>query len=92
MSGSDRLRVAIIGGGHLGKIHTRLMKANETVDLVAVAEPSPLAQQAIIDEFDVEVVSDYKKLVGEVDAVVIATPTRTHFQICLLYTSPSPRD
>ena len=81
MSGSSRLRVAVIGGGHLGKIHTRLMKANKSVDLVAVAEPSPLAQQAIIDEFDVEVVSDYKKLVGEVDAVVIATPTRTHFQI-----------
>ena len=81
MSGSSRLRVAVIGGGHLGKIHTRLMKANKAVDLVAVAEPSPLAQQAIIDEFDVEVVSDYKKLVGEVDAVVIATPTRTHFQV-----------
>ena len=81
MSGSSKLKVAVIGGGHLGKIHTRLMKANKAVDLIAVAEPSPLAQQAIIDEFDVEVVSDYKKLVGEVDAVVIATPTRTHFQI-----------
>ena len=81
MSGSSKLRVAVIGGGHLGRIHSRLMKANEAVDLVAVAEPSPLAQQAIIDEFDVEVVSDYKKLVGLVDAVVIATPTRTHFQI-----------
>ena len=78
---SSKLRVAVIGGGHLGKIHTRLMKANEAVDLVAVAEPSPLAQQAIIDEFDVEVVSDYRKLVGQVDAVVIATPTRTHFPI-----------
>ena len=81
MSGSNKLRMAVIGGGHLGRIHTRLMKANQSVDLVAVAEPSPLAQQAIIDEFDVEVVSDYKKLVGQVDAVVIATPTRTHFQI-----------
>ena len=81
MRGSSKLRVAVIGGGHLGRIHSRLMKANEAVDLIAVAEPSPLAQQAIIDEFDVEVVSDYKKLVGLVDAVVIATPTRTHFQI-----------
>ena len=81
MSSSSKLTVAVIGGGHLGKIHTRLMKTNQAVDLVAVAEPSPLAQQAIIDEFDVEVVSDYKKLVGQVDAVVIATPTRTHFEI-----------
>jgi len=81
MSGSSKLRVAVIGGGHLGRIHSRLMKANASVDLIAVAEPSPLAQQAIIDEFDVEVVSDYRKLVGLVDAVVIATPTRTHFQI-----------
>ena len=65
----------------MGKIHTRLLQANEAVDFVAVVEPSPLAQQAIIDQFDVEVVCDYQKIVDGIDAAVVATPTRFHFDI-----------
>lgn len=77
----NKLRVAVIGAGHLGKIHVRLLKQIENVELIAVAEPSPLAQQQVIDQFDVEVVSDYRKLFGKIDAAVVATPTRFHFQI-----------
>lgn len=77
----NKLKVAVIGAGHLGKIHTRLLKEIESVDLVAVAEPSPLAQQQVIDQFDVDVVSDYRKLIGQIHAAVIATPTRFHYQI-----------
>lgn len=80
-SKASKVKVAVIGGGHLGKIHTRILQANESVELVAVVEPSPLAQQAIIDQFDVEVVCDYKKIVDEIDAAVVATPTRFHFDI-----------
>ena len=77
----NKLNVAVIGAGHLGKIHTRLLREIENVELVAVAEPSPLAQQQMIDQFDVEVVSDYQKLEGRIDAAVVATPTRFHFSI-----------
>ncbi len=76
-----KLRVAVIGAGHLGRIHTRLLKTQTEVDLVAVADPSPAAQQQIIDEFGVNVVSDYRKLIEHIDAAVIATPTRMHFKI-----------
>ena len=79
-----RTRIAVIGGGHLGKIHTRLLLTQDDVDLVAVAEPSPLAQRQLIDQFDVPVVSDYRKLVGEIDAAVVATPTRLHYEIASL--------
>ncbi|MDA7918166.1 Gfo/Idh/MocA family oxidoreductase [Mariniblastus sp.] len=76
-----KLRVAVIGAGHLGRIHTRLLKTQSEIDLVAVADPSPAAQQQIIDEFGVNVVSDYRKLIDQIDAAVIATPTRMHFEI-----------
>ena len=76
-----KLRVAVIGAGHLGRIHTRLLKTQSEVDLVAVADPSPSAQQQIIDEFEVNVVSDYRKLIDQIDAAVVATPTRMHFEI-----------
>lgn len=74
-------RVAVIGAGHLGKIHTRLLKSIDRVDLVGVADPSPLAQQQVIDQFDVPVVSDYLKLMDQFDAAVVATPTRFHYEV-----------
>ena len=77
----SQLNVAVIGGGHLGKIHSRLLKQVDGVQLIGVAEPSPLAQQQILDEHDVPVVSDYRKLLSEMDAAVVATPTRFHFEI-----------
>lgn len=77
----SKIRVAVVGAGHLGKIHTRLLNSQNDVNLVAVADPSPIAQQQIIDEFGTQTVSDYQKLIGEVDAAVIATPTRMHFEI-----------
>ena len=76
-----KLRVAVVGAGHLGKIHTRLLSSQSDVDLVAVADPSPLAQRQILDEFDTRAISDYRKLIGEIDAAVIATPTGMHFEI-----------
>jgi predicted dehydrogenase len=80
----NRVRVAVIGAGHLGKIHTRLLhsQANE-VQLVGVADPSPEAQRAVLDQVEIAVVSDYHKLIPEIDAAVIATPTRFHHAVAM---------
>jgi len=75
-----KLRVAVVGAGHLGKIHARLLKTQTDAELVAVADPSPIAQRDIGGQLDVKTVSDYRKLVGQIDAAVIATPTRMHCQ------------
>lgn len=76
-----KLRVAVVGAGHLGKIHARLLDSQDDVELVAVADPSPLAQQQILDQVETRVVSDYQKILDEIDAAVVATPTRMHFDI-----------
>jgi len=77
----NKLRVAVIGAGHLGKIHARLLAEQKGVELVAVADPSPAAQQHILDSLDTRTVSDFTRLIGEIDAAIIATPTRTHFEV-----------
>lgn len=76
-----KLRVAVVGAGHLGKIHARLLNTQDDVELVAVADPSPLAQQQVLDQIDTRAVCDYRKLIGEIDAAVVATPTRMHYAI-----------
>jgi predicted dehydrogenase len=77
----NKLRVAVVGAGHLGKIHARLLSSLTDVELVAIADPSPSAQQQVLDQVDTAAVSDYRKLIGKIDAAVVATPTRTHFDI-----------
>ena len=76
----SKVKVAVVGAGHLGRIHIKLIQQVAGADLVAVAEPQPLIQQQLHRDYDVQVVSDYKKL-ENVDAVVIATPTVTHHEV-----------
>ncbi|MEM9412347.1 MAG: Gfo/Idh/MocA family oxidoreductase [Planctomycetota bacterium] len=75
------LKVAVIGAGHLGKIHARLLPQIENVELVAIAEPSPMVQRQLIESSQVPIFSDYRKILDDIDAAVIATPTRSHFEI-----------
>lgn len=77
----SRLRTAVIGAGHLGRIHARLLTTLPDVELVAAADPSPQAQKLLLEQIDVPVVSDYRKLLDDIDAAVVATPTRFHFDV-----------
>lgn len=76
-----KIRVAVIGGGHLGRIHARLLRNNPLARLTLVCDPQPLVQQAAIKDFNVRALSDYRKGLDEFDAAVIATPTVTHAEI-----------
>ena len=77
----SHLQIAVIGAGHLGRIHARLLTQIEGVELVAIADPCPSVQRGFIEETDVQVVSDYRKIMDQFDAAVIATPTRRHFEV-----------
>ena len=77
----SQLRVAVVGAGHLGKIHARLIQTMPEYNLVAVADPVAAARQAIQEQLGVNTVADYHTLPGSVDAVVIAAPTSLHHTI-----------
>lgn len=81
----SRIRVGIVGAGHLGRIHTRLIKNVSDAKLSCIAEPQPLLQQKLLDEHNCHVVSDYRKILDDVDAVVIATPTITHHEVASFF-------
>ncbi len=80
MSGR-KLRLGVVGAGHLGTIHTRLLRTIDDVELVGVSDPSPQARRRITDELQVETWEDHRPLLGRVDAAVIAAPTRDHYWI-----------
>ncbi len=74
----SRLRVAVVGCGHLGSIHARLLKSLEDVALVGVVDPVATARQRVAAECDTQALAAVSQLDGLVDAAVIATPTLDH--------------
>lgn len=80
MSGR-KLRFGVVGAGHLGTIHTRLLRSIDDVELVGVSDPSPQARRRLADEFQVQTWEDHRPLLSRVDAAIIAAPTRDHYWI-----------
>ncbi|WP_417737160.1 Gfo/Idh/MocA family protein [Rosistilla oblonga] len=76
-----RLKLGVIGAGHLGKIHAKLLSTIDDVQLVAVSDPFAAARQAIEDQFSVPTFADYRDLLGLVDGVILAAPTDLHAEI-----------
>jgi predicted dehydrogenase len=75
------LRVAVIGAGHLGRIHARIAAALDEIELVAVVDPVESARSSVALEAGTRAVGHYRDLIGEIEAAIIATPTRTHHSI-----------
>ena len=78
-----KVRVAILGYGHLGKWHCQKVEANKDVaEFVAIVEKFPSGQEAAkTNHPNVKVVSDIKDVINEIDAAFIVTPTSTHFEL-----------
>ncbi|MEX2185444.1 MAG: Gfo/Idh/MocA family oxidoreductase [Pirellulales bacterium] len=79
----NALRIAVIGGGHLGRIHARLLADAPGVQLVAVADPIAKSRDEAAAGARTEAVADYRELFGRIDAAVVATPTATHRDVAL---------
>jgi predicted dehydrogenase len=81
----NRLRVAVIGVGHLGQHHARVLASNPDVELVAVADTRHDQARAVAEKNGTEAVDDYRSLLGRVDAVSVAVPTLSHREVAGLF-------
>jgi predicted dehydrogenase len=79
------LKAAVIGAGAFGRHHANkyraLTEAGQDVVLFAVADPNPEARAAIAARHQVQVVSDWRDLLGKVDLVSVCSPAVTHATI-----------
>lgn len=81
MEPSRRLRVAVVGVGHLGQHHARVLSELPEAELVAVCDVSLERAQEVAERFGVEHTADVEALFGRVDAVCVATPTDSHLNV-----------
>jgi len=77
------LRVAVIGVGHLGRHHARILSALPQVELVAVVDTNRARAEEIAAANGTRALFDAKALAGRVDAVTIAVPTERHRDVAL---------
>lgn len=74
------VRIGLLGCGRIGQVHARTLKGLSDAKVVAVADAMPAAAQALADATRAEVRdTDAILNAGDIDAVVIGTPTDTHF-------------
>ena len=80
---SGRLRAGVIGIGHLGRHHVRLLAAMPRVDLIAAVDLVGERARAAVEGTTAEAHEDYRAILGSVDAVTVAVPTSGHLPIVI---------
>ena len=75
------IRLAVIGVGHLGRHHARILAEMPGVDLVGVVDLNRQRAQEIADAHETRAVTDASALAGSVDGVIVATPTASHAEV-----------
>lgn len=75
------IRAGVVGVGHLGKHHARILGAMPGVELVAVADLLLERAQAAVAGTTAEPITDFRQMLGRVDAVSVAVPTVDHLAV-----------
>ena len=78
-----RLRVAVIGVGHLGQHHARLLAEMPDVELVGVVDTKAGRAEEIASKYGTRAFSNAADIRSMVDAVTVAVPTESHVDIAL---------
>ncbi len=77
----ETVRTGVIGVGYLGRFHAQKYASLPQSRLVAVVDPDAGARERVASESGCRGVADFRDILGEVDAVSIATPTPLHHPI-----------
>lgn len=80
---NTKLRVAVIGAGRLGSLHAQKLAAFDDVQLVAVVDPVAEQRDRLAAALGVRAVADHHEVLPEIDAAVIAAPTRLHYRLAM---------
>ncbi|RKY13092.1 MAG: gfo/Idh/MocA family oxidoreductase [Planctomycetota bacterium] len=81
MSRRDNLRVAVVGVGHLGRVHSRIYSEMEGVELVGVVDTNRAVADQVADSLSTRAFYSHRDIIGLADAASVATPTESHFPV-----------
>ncbi|MEE9450618.1 MAG: Gfo/Idh/MocA family oxidoreductase [Ignavibacteriaceae bacterium] len=77
----EKLKIGVIGTGHLGKLHTKMFTEIENCELVAIYDSNAGQAKNVSEEYKVSAANSIDELLGKVDAVSVAAITSAHYEI-----------
>jgi len=77
----DKVKIAVIGVGHLGEYHVQKYKALSTVELVGVVDTNLERATEIARRYDTKAYGDHNEILNKIDGVSLAVPTEAHFEV-----------
>ena len=77
----EKLKVAVIGAGHLGKEHARIYSEIPDVSLVGVVDTDKDAGEAVAHRCKTRYYSSFEEILNKVDAASVVVPTKSHYKI-----------
>ena len=81
MSMCKKLNFGLVGVGHLGTFHLKLLKEIENINFVGFYELDKQKASKIESEYAVRSYSDYDSLLNDIEALSIVIPTNLHYKI-----------
>lgn len=82
-----RLRLAVVGAGHMGRLHAgkvaRLAASGEPLELAGVADLLVERAEELARPLGARVARDFRELIPEADAAIVAVPTVSHHPVVL---------
>jgi len=79
----EKTRVAVIGCGHIGRYHAEKYAQSPRAELVAVVDADAERGAAMAREHGILAVSDFREILGLVEAVSVAVPTSQHHELTM---------
>ena len=74
-------RVAVVGAGHMGKLHARVVNEMDDTELACVVDIDPGAAQGVARLRNCRALADVAEAVDIVDAAIISVPTVSHVEV-----------
>jgi len=76
-----KLRVGVVGAGYLGKFHAEKYSQMDDVELAGIADLDRVQAEAVSKKLRTNSYTDYRDLIGKVDAVSVVVPTPAHYKV-----------
>lgn len=77
------LKVALVGAGHMGRIHLEKLAGFDDVEIVGVVDIDREKALELAQRYEVPAYRDHREVLTHTDAVIIATPTESHHRIAV---------
>jgi predicted dehydrogenase len=78
---TEKIRTAVVGVGYLGQFHAEKYAQLDNSELVAVVDLDRERGAQVADKVGARSCSDFREILGEVDAVSIVVPTQAHYEV-----------